>query len=1251
MVGVSNGRYLSRPPDTDGMRFVRLLISISFVVAASALSGQTASDIIRGKVTDDSSKVVVGASIFVTRGPDRAVKPTVTDSTGRYAITFENGTGDYLVAVNGAGYKTARRRVQRVNAETEFTADFVLSHDAATLAAVKVTAAKPTRASNDVNPYQTETGANEKWADGVAGRLPPSLAGDVSALAATMPGITVGANGLSMLGASSESNLTTLNGMSMAGGSLPRAARTDTRVTGATFDPTRGGFSGANIDVHLSAGSRNYQQRNFYFTGDTPGLQFTDAVGRSLGARTQSVRASVGADGEVIRRAMTYNVALDFSRATSDPATLLGTDADAFARAGISRDSAQRAIAIARMLGVPLGGAGIPSQRETQSVTWLGRLDDTRDSLDQRTFTTYASWRQSGALNFGPLSAPSTGGEQAVRTLGAQLQFADFVGEGRRVLTQTKLGLNSSHTQGTPYLRLPGANVRVVSSTTDGDGIASLGLGGSSFLANTDNRWTAEGSNETIWNAKGQKHVFKAFVWARADGLTQSGFANTLGQYSYNSLADFANGRAASFSRTLSQPQRDGAVWNGASAFAHSFAPSRWFSLMYGARVEANGFVTAPTANPALARALGVSTGVAPTLFHVSPRIGFTWTYNRDRDNGNGAWMNRVGQFYRTTTGVLRGGIGEFRDLLKPDLVAGARANSGLAGGTQSLSCVGSAVPSPDWSQFLADANNVPTRCADGSTALADLAPPVSLISRSYDVPRSWRASLDWNTNIGWMTYKMSALGSYDLNQPGIVDANFAGVSKFALAGEGNRPVFVSPSSIDPASGAVSSAESRRSAQYGSVGIRTGDLRGYGGQLTFGLAPDIFRLRRVPGSPYLSLGYTIQESRREFRGFDGAAFGDPRTKEWAPGVNDARHIFVLQGGFYFPNAGAVTFFARAQSGLPFTPIVQGDVNGDGRGGDRAFIPDPNSPADAVLSAQLRSLLANGSAAARSCVTEFAGHVAARNGCRGPWTSSLNVQWRPQLPPSVARRIQAMVYFENALGGLDQLLHGSENLRGWGERAVPDPVLFVPHGFDASTRRFAYDVNPQFADTRPSHSLARTPFRISIDFHLDLTTDYELQTLRRAVEPVKVNRQWERRGADSLTAFYLQNTSDIYRMILSESDSLFLRTGQIAALQRADSVFSVQVRRIYGELGAYLAQFPDGNVPAAALDSANASKKAYWKVFWEQPEIADSLMTSSQKQLMPIMTTIVTVPKKDREHSQWQFGWPILLTDPRRVLPK
>jgi hypothetical protein len=93
----------------------------------------------------------------------------------------------------------------------------------------------------------------------------------------------------------------------------------------------------------------------------------------------------------------------------------------------------------------------------------------------------------------------------------------------------------------------------------------------------------------------------------------------------------------------------------------------------------------------------------------------------------------------------------------------------------------------------------------------------------------------------------------------------------------------------------------------------------------------------------------------------------------------------------------VTLFGRAQSGLPFTPIVQGDVNGDGRSGDRAFIPDVAKESDIALADQLRALLATGSPTAKACLLEHRGAVAPRNGCRGPWTQSLNVQWRPPLP--------------------------------------------------------------------------------------------------------------------------------------------------------------------------------------------------------------------------------------------------------------
>ncbi|HEV7594511.1 MAG TPA: hypothetical protein VGO33_05910, partial [Gemmatimonadaceae bacterium] len=747
--------------------------------------------------------------------------------------------------------------------------------------------------------------------------------------------------------------------------------------------------------------------------------------------------------------------------------------------------------------------------------------------------------------------------------------------------------------------------------------------------------------NQTDWNASGKRHRFKGLLWGRADGLRQDGFSNGLGSFSFNSIEDFNGGRASSFSRTLSQPSREGKVWNTAAALAHNFAPTRYFSFLYGARLEADGFAEKPASNAALEQALGVRTGVAPSRLHLSPRAGFTFTYNRDKDNGSGTMQNQTGRYYRSMSGTIRGGIGEFRDLLRPGVLADASASTGLVGGTSFLNCVGAAVPTPDWSLFAADPASIPTQCVDGSGVLAERAPPVTLIDPSYDVPRSWRASLDWNTSMHTWLLKVGTLVSYDLSQPGVVDANFAGASKLSLSDEANRPVFVSAASIDPASGAVSAVESRKSDQYGRVGVRVSDLRGYGGQLNIGLSPDVFKFRGGAAF-YGSLAYTLQSTKRQYRGFDGAAFGDPRLREWAAGPNDARHIFVVSGGFSTSKTGTVTLFARAQSGLPFTPLVQGDVNGDGRSGDRAFIPDPDRTADANLATQLRALLANGSPTARGCLTANLGHVAPRNGCRGPWTQSLNIQWRPPTPDRWGNRVVPNVYLENVLAGVDQLVHGS-SLRGWGSPAIPDPVLLVPRGFDAANNRFAYDVNPRFADTRPGRTLLRNPFRIVIDFSLNLSTDFDLQQLRRAVEPVKGPTGWQRRSADSLTAFYLGETSDIYKMLIEQSDSLFLSKAQVASLDSADAIFSRQVRGLYVPLGEFLAR-AQGGAGKAQLDSAKATEKSYWKIFWTQPEIAASIVTPSQRELLPFFKVMLSVPMKEREHSQWSFGHPVTLSD-------
>src|SRR5688500_237920 len=475
----ANGHCRTLNMTTSLIRAIRFASAVSAIAVSSTASAQQQPDVVRGRVLDDSSRAVAGATVMITRGPDRLTLQDTTDVGGNFRVRFEQGTGDYLVYVSATGFQSARRRVQRQAAETELVADFTLARAVAELDAVRVSAQRPVRATNDVRPSALETGASEKWNDGIAGAVSPTVAGDLNATAGTMSNVTMTAGGASILGSGSESNLNTLNGMGLAAGAIPRAARTETRVTGATFDPTRGGFAGANVDVRLGPGSREYQRRNGFVTLDPRAWQFSDPIGRALGAPSGGFRASFGADGELIRRALTYNVAVVVARSSSDPATLLSADADALRIAGVSPDSVARLIALTTPLGLPVTTPGLPSSRRRDGVTWLGRLDDTRDTLKTVALTTYLGYTKEGALGFGPLAAPSSAGSRKERTMGAQLTHGAYVGAGRRILNETRLAVSGVKTETEPYQRQPAAHILVRSTGEDASAdITSLSLGG-----------------------------------------------------------------------------------------------------------------------------------------------------------------------------------------------------------------------------------------------------------------------------------------------------------------------------------------------------------------------------------------------------------------------------------------------------------------------------------------------------------------------------------------------------------------------------------------------------------------------------------------------------------------------------------------------------------------------------------------------------------------------------------------------------
>src|SRR6185295_16559011 len=73
---------------------------------------------------------------------------------------------------------------------------------------------------------------------------------------------------------------------------------------------------------------------------------------------------------------------------------------------------------------------------------------------------------------------------------------------------------------------------------------------------------------------------------------------------------------------------------------------------------------------------------------------------------------------------------------------------------------------------------------------------------------------------------------------------------------------------------------------------------------------------------------------------------------------------------------------------PFTPLVGGDINGDGLANDRAFVFGQSS-GDPAFNNAMTALLDDASPKVRKCLTRQAGRIAGRNSCEGPWSATMN----------------------------------------------------------------------------------------------------------------------------------------------------------------------------------------------------------------------------------------------------------------------
>ncbi len=1192
-------------------RFALYILAVASASYAPPLVAQQL-DVIRGVISGPDSIPIAGARVTATSLSGNVNRNARTDTRGRFTITFPGGDGDYFLTVTALGFAPKRFEVKRTADQEVLLADSRLSRVVTQLDEVRVVGNRPRATRDDRTP---DIGGSERAInDGTVGA---NQAGDLAAMAASLPGVQLvpGAegdpSGFSVLGLTPDQNNSTLNGQNFGGTNLPRDAGVSSALVTSPYDVSRGGFSGAQFQLRTPSGS-NFTSRTMSLNVDAPVLQFTDAAARSLGQEFNNTSLGGLVAGPIVLDKAFYNLSYQLGRRSNDLRTLLNTDADGLLTSGIAPDSAARLLGILQRLGVPSVTPGIPRDRLSDQGSLFGTINlAPPGSRTGQAFTLSGngSWNRTSPAGGSIGELPAHSGERINWNGGFAGRHSAYFASG--ILTETNVNLNGSRNYGTPFLRIPSGTVRVNSALADGTtALRNVSFGGNPFLETSADNFSGGILNTLSLFSRNSRHRVKLTSELRRDDFTIDQTTNRQGSFAFNSLGDLEAGRAVSYTRQLEPRKISGSQYIAAVSLGDAWRKSNDLQIQYGVRVDANRFTNGPAENPEIARLFGTANNVVPNRVYVSPRVGFSWTV------GTAPQIAGFDGAVRGPRAVIRGGLGVFQNTPQATLLGGALNNTGLATGVQQLGCFGAAAPRPQWSAWLTDPAVIPPVCADGNmnSPFANLAPNVSLFPDDWAATRSLRSNLQWNGPLLRNRFAGSIDVTYsrNMNQPGTVDLNFAGVPRFALADEGARPVFVPAASIDPFTGAAAPRDSRISRQYNAVNANQSDLISESRQVNFRVSPATFS-----SSLQWSLNYVYGNVREQFRGFQSTV-GDPRAIEWSRSSFDSRHQFQYTLNYNFFDAVRVSWFGNIRSGSPYTPLVGGDVNGDGLANDRAFVVDPVRTADAATATGMRQLLTNAGPDARECLQRQIGTLAGRNSCRGVWTQTafLSVSFNP-LKLRLPQRATLSFQVNNPLGAADLLLHGSQNLRGWGQPATPDATLLYVRGFDAATQRFRYEVNQRFGATRPAFTTFRAPVTVTALLRFDLGAARERQVLTQQLDRGR-RSPGQKLPEPSLNAMYGTGNVTINPLaqILRQQDSLALTSAQADSIATMNRLFTIRQSAIWAPVVREFSRLDDRYDQDIAYNRYKKAREASIDLLRSMAPAIRGLLTPEQRRKLP-----------------------------------
>lgn len=1027
-----------------------LALATLFPMAVHAQGTNTS---LSGMITDARGEALTGATVMLRNEETGFMTGTTSGLTGNYLIQQIPLGSNYTITVSFTGFVTQRLERQAFNQGDQIRINFRLEESTELLDEV-VVVADGMQVVVDRMGSRTSVSRNDLETLPVNGRNFVSLI-DLSPVS----------RGNNLLGQLFSSTNFTIDGMTnrspLSSGTTNRGpfsisieAIREFEVVTNSYDVTVGRSGGGLVSAVTRSGTNQFEGSGFFYNrADFLSSQF-DMRGNRRSDDFSISQFGFSLGGPIVKDRvhffMTYDGQLD-----ARPLLIadIQTMQDEIAL-GLSRETLDRYLQISRDLyGVsPTNQTGSFDRRRVTN-TFFGRVDW---QLDNRNLLTF---RNNFTRDMNNQGVSDNSRINLYEVYGTHLSMANSFMASLRTNVASNLTneLKVQHLytldDGRPSSQLPSQNipraiVENVQSTIDGRTFnTTIQLGGQRYLPETFESNVFQVVNNLYYaSQRGINYTFGADVLL--NNLSSLATSEFNGRFFFTGLDNFENRTPYRFARevAISDPQVTQLVLaSGVYAQAEKDL-SRSVNLTLGLRADYTRYLNEPAFNQVVFDELGLRTDQSASGFQLQPRFQLVW---------NVAARNT--DFVKIGGGVFGSALNNYTDV-----------NNLQFNGTKifAVDVRGANVPTPDFVSY----RNDPSTAPGAELFLIDGVDPLTTInmnSADIRVPTVYKGNISYNRFFSSnLRLGVNFIASLARNNYMYVDRNMVDEPFFRLANEDNRGVFVPANTINTNNGSADWTQGRKTDQIGRVlelvsegenNAFTVIVDGTWNYLRDGILTASYTWNQVKDNT--SYNGNVANSATLFQ----MVVDDPRDLSRMSYSNaHFRNKVVLYGTL--PSFYGVTVGVRysGMGGTRYSLRVNGNVNGDFvSSNDLAFVFDPNNPnTSAAVAEGMNAVLANPDNRARSCIEQYMGSIASRNGCENGFFGVWDIR--------VARKFQFSPVSSTGLE-LSLDLFNVANLinREWGSnRILANQNLLNIRGFDPVAEQYIYQVNQNVGVVNP-----------------------------------------------------------------------------------------------------------------------------------------------------------------------------------------